>query len=491
MTTLIGNEVFEYLGHLNSEVEKLKSDYEIRDFRYQMHQQMQNILLAEEKFLREVHKDQAMLSFSGNGLPTTESLKPDLETIVKLSEEHKLFRDIAETYKISGKEDEINYKTMSENEWLNLLKDKSKLIEKNSFEINETNDGKLELNVAKKIYVNSIDEFSKKYPIAMINGKTMYQVAWGRLFSESSQEFLGTSYDLVKLNKELKTSPINLINFNTELDIGNLEMYDFANKPKVIVNYLAEVLARKFPEKLFEIKNNGSLFERIESQNPFFWKFKKTTIIGDELFEYIEHLQGEVDKRISTNQEGSLSYLMHSQMRDIVIAERDFLKYINSNGTQPILSISPNGLPSVNSLNPDLEKICELAENKSSFSDITQKFRKGIHGKNKEEGNIYTSVSEQEWNKELSNRNKEKLNSQIGFAFSETDEGKFELALREDFYLQVYDQHSKEFPVLIREGKMNYHVVWNKLIDNSEENFYVPNTALVLSNNGFKQQTFP
>src|SRR3989339_20042 len=117
MTTLIGNEVFEYLGHLNSEVDK----------------------------------DQAMLSFSGNGLPTTESLKPDLETIVKLSEEHKLFRDIAETYKISGKEDEINYKTMSENEWLNLLKDKSKLIEKNSFEINETNDGKLELNVAKKI----------------------------------------------------------------------------------------------------------------------------------------------------------------------------------------------------------------------------------------------------------------------------------------------------------------------------------------------------
>src|SRR3989339_802539 len=178
-----------------------------------------------------------------------------------------------------------------------------------------------------------------------------------------------------------------------------------------------------------------------------------TTLIGDELFEYIEHLQGEVDKRISTNQEGSLSYLMHSQMRDIVIAERDFLKYINSNGTQPILSISPNGLPSVNSLNPDLEKICELAENKSSFSDITQKFRKGIHGKNKEEGNIYTSVSEQEWNKELSNRNKEKLNSQIGFAFSETDEGKFELALREDFYLQ--------------------------------------NTALVLSNNGLQQQTIP
>src|SRR3989339_564532 len=144
-----------------------------------------------------------------------------------------------------------------------------------------------------------------------------------------------------------------------------------------------------------------------------------TTLIGDELFEYIEHLQGEVDKRISTNQEGSLSYLMHSQMRDIVIAERDFLKYINSNGTQPILSISPNGLPSVNSLNPDLEKICELAENKSSFSDITQKFRKGIH------------------------------------------------------------------------GKKNYHVVWNKLIDNSEENFYVPNTALVLSNNGLQQQTIP
>jgi len=40
------------------------------------------------------------------------------------------------------------------------------------------------------------------------------------------------------------------------------------------------------------------------------------TLLDNELFDYLAHLEGEVDKRISTSSKGSLQYLMHSQMRD-------------------------------------------------------------------------------------------------------------------------------------------------------------------------------
>ena len=205
------------------------------------------------------------------------------------------------------------------------------------------------------------------------------------------------------------------------------------------------------------------------------------TLVNEELFDYLDHLESEVDKRISISNEKSLQYLMHSQMKSIIENERDFLKYINSNGTQSILSISSNGLPSVASLNPDLEKICELAEEEKSFSDVTQKFRKGIDGKNRGEKEYsYVPVSEDEWSKELKNRGGKKLQSHVGFAISETEDGKFELAVREDVHLQGYDQYSKEFPILIREGRMKYHVVWNKLLEDSEESFYVPSSSTTI-----------
>ena len=127
-----------------------------------------------------------------------------------------------------------------------------------------------------------------------------------------------------------------------------------------------------------------------------------TTLIGSELFDYLAHLENEFDKRISTSDKGSLQYLMHEQTGDIIKAEKRFLKYVNSNGTQPILFISPNGLPSVASLNPDLEKMCELIDDESSFTDVAQKFKKGMNGKNRgEEGYLYVPVSEDDWNKEL------------------------------------------------------------------------------------------
>lgn len=218
-----------------------------------------------------------------------------------------------------------------------------------------------------------------------------------------------------------------------------------------------------------------------------------TTLINNELFEYLDNLEKEIRKKVpdENNENGDLSSLMHSQMADVISAEKRFLKYVNSNGTQPVLSISPNGLPSVQSLNPDLEKICELADEEIPLAEIAQRFKKGIKGKNNnnEERQLYVPVSEEEWKIELKNYKPEQLITQVGFAINEAEDGKFELALREDLFLKGYDQYSKEFPVLIREGKTQYHVVWNRLIEGNEESFYVPNTALVLKGKPTKPST--
>lgn len=206
-----------------------------------------------------------------------------------------------------------------------------------------------------------------------------------------------------------------------------------------------------------------------------------TTLLDNELFEYLGHLESEIDDRISTSSDGSLQHLMHSQMRDLIGSERQFLQYVNQNGTQSVLSISPNGLPSVDSLNPDLEKICELAEDESLFVDISQRFLQGVNGIDMGENkHLYVPVSEEKWNEELKNKNGTELQSKVGFKINETDDGKFELAVREYIHLQSYDQYSRDFPILTREGRMRYHVVWNKLIDDAEESFYVSNIAITL-----------
>ncbi len=216
-----------------------------------------------------------------------------------------------------------------------------------------------------------------------------------------------------------------------------------------------------------------------------------TTLIGNEVFEYLSYLDLELGKKIPEASNGDFSCIMHRQMRGIIDAEKTFLRYVNSTGTRPVLSISPDGLPSVASLNPDLEKMCELSESEKSLGEISRGFRKGIKGKNNdgEDRQSYAPVSGKEYAVELKRYTPEQLNSQIGFAVSETDDGKFELAMREDLYLKGYDLRSREFPVLIREGRAQYHVVWNRLIENCEESFYVSNTALVLQGKIAKPRT--
>ena len=204
-----------------------------------------------------------------------------------------------------------------------------------------------------------------------------------------------------------------------------------------------------------------------------------TTLVNKELFEYLTHLEEEINKRIFGEGERNLKNMLNSQMKKVINSEKEFLNYINPNGTDKMLSISPNGLPSIQSLKPDLEKMCELAKEERLFKDISKKYKENIEIE-KGKKDMYVPVSKEDWEIELENFKNQKIIPKIIFAINEASGEKFELKLREDIYLKGYDKYSKKFPVLIREGNMKYHVVWNKLIDDIEENFYVPNTALVL-----------
>jgi len=212
-------------------------------------------------------------------------------------------------------------------------------------------------------------------------------------------------------------------------------------------------------------------------------EIKKYPEQGKKLIEYLNHLGKETEKMISKTNEKSFRYLMHSQLKEIVNSEKEFLNQVYSGveGIKPMLAISPNGLPSADSLRADLESMCGLAKEHEEFKNIRGRYAREINGKNNgDKDHLYVPVSEEDWNKEFQNRETEKLSSQIGFSVNETEDRKLELSVREEIYLQGYDKYSKEFPVLVREGKTKYHVVWNNLLEESEESFYVPNTGLIL-----------
>ncbi len=196
-------------------------------------------------------------------------------------------------------------------------------------------------------------------------------------------------------------------------------------------------------------------------------------LAGEELFCYLGKLNQRVGEKKSFEQEGSLAYSLHSQMHDLLVAEQDFL--IRVYGDKSVLSFSGNGMPSVESLAPDLEKMCQIDE--PNFKGVVEGYRKGVkvEGLNEQ----YKEVSGDEWEKERKDYKKERLIFKQGFEISESD-GKLELSLREEFYLNEPDEHSQKFPVLAREGRAKYQVAWGQLFSEIDEKCYSLNRALAV-----------
>jgi len=287
MATLVNEELFDYLDHLNKEVQRLNSEYDKKEFRYEMHECMGRIINAEKIFLEQIHKSNATLAFNGNGLPTIESLRPDLETIAKLGDENSIFKEVAETYRPREQDnsEKVNYKEISKQDLFDLLKKNSeKLIEKYSFDIGETEDGKLELSVKKNIYIDCIDKFSKEYPFAMIKGKTKYQIAFGKLFSDSEQSFFSTSYALVSSDKRGKRnkwdnliidSSVKKCNLNSlEDELAIIRSYDSSDRGEIITAMLAKRLAEENPYETFylDYRRISHIKKNSIKKRFLFWK---------------------------------------------------------------------------------------------------------------------------------------------------------------------------------------------------------------------------
>lgn len=207
-----------------------------------------------------------------------------------------------------------------------------------------------------------------------------------------------------------------------------------------------------------------------------------TTLTGNEVYEYFEHLEKETARRMSTSKEGSLQYLAHSTLGEIARVEREFLKYVNSNGTQPVLSISPNGLPSVDSLNPDLEKAYELSQ-EGEFQYGLLDFCKREDFNESHEG--YEVVDENEFSKSLKKYPQKKLETKSRFAISEID-GKLELMLQDKFFIKSFDELSQTYPIAIKSIKAQYQVAWGNLVSGIESEYLVhdtPKALTILQNN--------
>jgi len=212
-----------------------------------------------------------------------------------------------------------------------------------------------------------------------------------------------------------------------------------------------------------------------------------STLLDGELFSYLDYLEEEIDKQITENQSvnSNLCTLVYTQFKEIIKAEKEFLSYTSSAGTHPVLSITLNGLPSVDSLVPDLRKMCELSQDNPAFVNVAQAFNPTMNENNFSDSNTYNLSTKEQWikiKKDIEHEERGNFRSQIKFNIAESEDKKFEIDVREDIYLEGYDQYSKEHPILVRMGKAQYHIIWNKLIGDVCEYYYIPNQIADASN---------
>ena len=166
LTTYEGERLFKYLGNLKRAIQEATTTE--NTLTNNAHRQLYQILEAEEKFLRQ-YSPQPQLAFTLNGLPSTDTLKADLEAMCKLED----FKDLAEKYQPKPTTNQ-NYKTITEKDW-NKQKQKhdQELTTKTQFIIQETQDRKLELTLTEESYLDAPDQDKQQQPTEH-NGETYY-----------------------------------------------------------------------------------------------------------------------------------------------------------------------------------------------------------------------------------------------------------------------------------------------------------------------------
>jgi hypothetical protein len=179
-----------------------------------------------------------------------------------------------------------------------------------------------------------------------------------------------------------------------------------------------------------------------------------TTLKGNDLMKYLGKLKTEVGN--FENPE------LHSQMVELIEAEEKFYNSVDENGR--VMKFSGNGLFDTIALKADLETMC----GSDNFKEIAESYKRGI----KEFEDIeYRGVSKKEWNS-VKKKYEGDLSIKKGIEFDETKDGKFELKVREEFYVKEgVDDYSKKFPVMSRDRKIRYNTVWSNLFTDVDEDF--------------------
>ncbi len=191
MITLSGEELFEYLHILRGKVDVLQ-DTKSNGITNIARSQLSEILGSEEAFLRKFYPE-PVLSFSGNGFSSVESLVPDLEKMSEVGEE---FGRIQERYQgdyfqENNQPSEVKVKKVDKKQWKK-ERDKLKDTPTNKrirFGLRD-NEGKLEVGVREETYIaNSFDSYSQNIPILSRSVNSRYQIIWGNVFDEHEESF--------------------------------------------------------------------------------------------------------------------------------------------------------------------------------------------------------------------------------------------------------------------------------------------------------------
>ena len=245
--TLTQEETFEYLAELKEKIGRITTSDDLPGM---MHRQLYDIINAEENFLNSYHSE-PMIAVAPNGLPSTDTLKADLEAMCKLEE----FKEIAEKYQpnsTENKKEGPTYSTITEKEWNQQKDNHKKLTEKTRFRISEQ-EGRLELTLTNELYIKGYDEYSQKYPILTREGITKYRIEFGWLIQESKEQYKAVNNSLATKNKD---TPNLLTRINSELTEykkerdKNMKVGAIDNTERRIKKKLLELaFATEFPDK--------------------------------------------------------------------------------------------------------------------------------------------------------------------------------------------------------------------------------------------------
>lgn len=225
MTTLQGQDLFNYLNNLTQEITKLRSSTQEGSLVYNSHTTLIDILNSEQNFIKQTYPEgNQMLFFSLNGFPSLNSLIPDLKSISNNPEQYpEISQNFDQNYFIDNNEI-ITFELMKKNKIVSEItkKEYDSRIEKlsgiktkirRSFGLRENNN-RLELALREYIHLDNPDIFSLQYPLLSQERLNQYHMALGSLFSDGEDKFYyldPKKIDFKKINHENKKDLASLI----------------------------------------------------------------------------------------------------------------------------------------------------------------------------------------------------------------------------------------------------------------------------------------